>query len=94
MQAEFLLGYRQLIDNTVNSFDDYKEQIAAITVKPRAVTLGGELGRGNYGQCRQTNPFPLWTAQQNVAQVFFCVLGGTRTRAARENDIVAPVTVC
>ena len=34
VQAEFLLGYKQLINNDVNSFDDYKEQIAAITVKP------------------------------------------------------------
>lgn len=34
VQAEFLLGYNQLIDTDVNSFDDYKDQIAAITVKP------------------------------------------------------------
>ena len=49
VQAEFLLGYRQLIGDDVNSFDDYQEQIAAVTVKPRAITLGTELGRGNYG---------------------------------------------
>ena len=35
VQAEFLLGYRQLIDNDVGSFDDYRAQIAAITVKPQ-----------------------------------------------------------
>ena len=50
VQAEFLLGYKQLINNDVNSFDDYKDQIAALTVKPKAITLGEELGRGNYGR--------------------------------------------
>ena len=50
VQAEFLLGYKQLINNDVNSFDDYKDQIAALTVKPKAITLGEELGLGNYGR--------------------------------------------
>ena len=35
VQAEFLLGYRQLIGSDVGSFDDYRAQIAAITVKPK-----------------------------------------------------------
>ena len=49
VQGEFLLGYRQLIGGDINSFDDYKEQIEALTAKPSAIKLGAELGSGNYG---------------------------------------------
>ena len=50
VQAEFLLGYRQLIAGKVRSFDDYQTQIDLLAVKPSCVKLhGAEIGRGNYG---------------------------------------------
>lgn len=50
VQAEFLLTYRQLIGRNVNSFDDYRRQIDVLSVAPKSITLGAELGRGNYGK--------------------------------------------
>ena len=44
-----LAGYRQLIAGHINSFDDYKKEVDALTVDPSAVKLGAELGSGNYG---------------------------------------------
>jgi hypothetical protein len=47
VQAEFLLGYTQLINNDISSFDDYKDQIAAITVKPVEPPCASEPPRCN-----------------------------------------------
>ena len=49
VQAEFLLGYRQLIRKDVNSFEDYKIEISAFEVAASQIKLGVEIGRGNYG---------------------------------------------
>ena len=49
VQAQFLLGYRQLIGINIGSFEEYQAQIAKLEVPASAITIEDELGKGNYG---------------------------------------------
>ena len=49
VQAQFLLGYRQLIGIDIASFEEYQAQIATFEVSASAIMIEDELGKGNYG---------------------------------------------